>query len=63
MNILKYQEFSSARRLALFVNNNNIQRENILIITNTQTGTTSNNYTVFYYGDSEVKEETPGFFD
>jgi hypothetical protein len=62
MNILKSEEFFNARKLTLFVNSNKIPRENILIITTTQ-NSVSEWYTIFYYGDSEVKEEVPGFFD
>jgi hypothetical protein len=62
MNILKSEEFYNAKKLTLFVNNNKISRENILIITTTQ-NSIAEWYTIFFYGDPEVKEEVPGFFD
>lgn len=63
MLILKHQTFSSARSLTLFVNNNNIPRENIVIITNGNTTADTQDYTIFFYGDTDVKEKVPGFFD
>lgn len=63
MTILKYQEFDNGRKLALFVNNNKIPREDILSINYTARDTFIECYRIFYYGDSEKKEEMPGFWD
>lgn len=58
MIVLKSQVFNRSNQLALFVNENNIKREDILIITNVGAA----HYTLFYYADSEKEEETHGFF-
>ena len=57
MLILKSDYFVSHERLTWFINENNIQRENILSIT--QNG---GMFTIFFYGYPETKEHTQGFF-
>lgn len=57
MKTLKSDYFTSHERLTLFINENNIQREDILVITQAPSV-----YTIFFYGDPAVKEITHGLF-
>ncbi|MES2275474.1 MAG: hypothetical protein V4592_05600 [Bacteroidota bacterium] len=57
MIILKTDSFSSRDRLALFVNENKIKREDILSITDGPYG-----LTIFFYGDDATVEITHGLF-
>lgn len=58
MIILKTDYFASRDRLARFINENHIKREDILTITSDHGGT----YTIFFYGDDAVEEITHGLF-
>ena len=60
MIVLKSQKFGNAETLALFVNKNNIKREDILAIT-TLSHPISKQY-LYYYADSETEEVTKGIF-
>ena len=66
MIIVKNQVFESftpgANDLAKFININNIKREDIINIVGLQTNSGLGGYAIFYYGDSETKEITRGFF-
>ncbi|MFD2866040.1 hypothetical protein [Mucilaginibacter antarcticus] len=62
MNVLKTEYFYSATKMLVFVNKNQIPRENILTIAATES-TSSVRYTIFYYGDSDVEEEVPSIWD
>lgn len=63
MIILKSQTFSTSDTLTVFVKkNNNIARENIFTITTAKALTDTWEYAIFFYADSEVREELPGFF-
>lgn len=57
MIILKSDYFTSHERLTRFINENNIQRENILEILQDQ-----GFYTIFFYADDSIKEKTHGMF-
>jgi hypothetical protein len=57
MTTLKSDYFSSHERLTCFINENNIKREDILVITQA-----SGSITIFFYGDPAVKEITHGMF-
>ena len=57
MIILKSDNFSSHERLSHFINDNNIQRENILKILQ-DVGM----FTIFFYADDSIKEKTRGLF-
>ena len=57
MTILKSDYFSTHERLTRFINENNIKREDILVITQAPSV-----YTIFFYGDPAVKEITHGLF-
>jgi hypothetical protein len=57
MIIVKTDSFNTPDRLALFINENNIKRQDILTITDGPRG-----FTIFYYGDSETEEVTHGLF-
>jgi hypothetical protein len=57
MIIVKTDSFSTPDRLARFINENDIKREDILTITDGARG-----LTIFFYGDSEVEEITHGLF-
>ena len=46
-----------ASSVAEFVNKNNIERADIFAIV-----TNDNYYTIFYYGDSDEREDSLGFF-
>ena len=65
MIIVKTQVFDSfslgANDIAKFINVNNIKREDILSLVGLPDGPLGG-YAIFYYGDSETKEITPGFF-
>lgn len=63
MRILKCETFTSEQTLVKFVNNNNITREDIFIITRGSTSVMSVDFALFYYADSETKEKMPGWFD
>jgi hypothetical protein len=64
MLILKSASFSSDSKVAVFVNKNNIARENIVAITcGTTTIGDAEDFTIFFYGDPEVKEKMPGLFE
>jgi hypothetical protein len=58
MIVVKTDIFSTNERLARYINENNIKREDILTITGSAGG-----FAIFFYGDSEVKEITHGLFD
>lgn len=58
MRILKTDIFSTNKRLARFINENNITPANILSITASAGG-----FAIFFYGDSETEEITHGLFD
>lgn len=62
MIILKSENFAQETDLAKFVNLNNIKRENILGITASVIDTRISHYVIFFYGDSDTKEITRGFF-
>ena len=57
MTTLKSDYFASHERLTLFINENNIKRQDILVITQAP-----GSFTIFYYGDPGVKEITHGMF-
>lgn len=57
MLVLKSDYFISHERLTWFINENHIQKENILSIT--QNG---GMFTIFFYGYAETKEVTQGLF-
>lgn len=57
MIVLKSDYFSSHERLTLFINENNIKREDILAITQAPSF-----FTIFFYADDAVKEITHGIF-
>ncbi|WP_184550855.1 hypothetical protein [Mucilaginibacter sp. FT3.2] len=57
MIIVKTDTFTSAARLALYINENNIKREDILSIVEGAPG-----FTIFFYGDPEKEEITHGLF-
>lgn len=57
MIVLKSDYFTSHERLTLFINENSIKREDILIITQAPSV-----YTIFFYADDAVKEITHGLF-
>lgn len=57
MIILKSDYFSSHERLTLFINENKIKREDILVITQAP-----GSFTIFFYADDSVKEITHGLF-
>jgi hypothetical protein len=57
MIIVKTDYFTTPARLALFINENNIKREDILSITDGARG-----FTIFFYADSETEEVTHGLF-
>jgi hypothetical protein len=57
MKILKSDYFSAHERLTRFINENNIKREDILVITQAP-----GIYTIFFYGDPTVQEITHGLF-
>jgi len=58
MIILKTDYFSSRDRLALFINENKIKREDILSITECD----NHIFTIFFYGEESVQEITHGLF-
>ena len=53
MIILKSQVFDRAQKLALFVNGNQIKKEDILSITNVGAA----HYTIFFYADEAIQEK------
>jgi len=57
MIVLKSDYFSSHERLTLFINENHIKREDILVITQDQ-----GMLTIFFYADDVIKEITHGLF-
>jgi hypothetical protein len=57
MIILKSDTFVTHGRLATFINENNIKREDILTITDGPQGCT-----IYFYADAEIKEITHGLF-
>jgi hypothetical protein len=57
MITVKTDSFSTPARLALYINENNIKREDILSITAGTAG-----FTIFFYGDPEKEEITHGLF-
>ena len=66
MIIVKSQKFDSmidpGTDIAIFINKNNIKREDILSITAVSPVGNRAEYTIYYYGDSESKGILPGFF-
>lgn len=66
MIIVKNQVFSSftlgANDISKFINVNNIKREDIISIVGLPDSADLGGYAIFYYGDSETKEITKGFF-
>ena len=63
MIILKTMNFSNNESLASFVNDNNITRENIIMINSGNKAGGSTIFTIFFYGDSEIEEKKPGFWN
>ena len=63
MTILKTMNFSSNEKLVSFVNENNITRENIIMINSGNDFAGTMVFTIFFYSDSENKEKKPGFWD
>lgn len=57
MITVKTDSFSTAARLALYINENNIKREDILTIVQGASG-----FTIFFFGDPEKEEITHGLF-
>jgi len=57
MIILKSDYFSTHERLTRFINENNIKREDILVITQNPAA-----FTIFFYADDAVEEITHGLF-
>ena len=57
MIVLKSDYFTSHERLTRFINENNINRVDILVITQAPSM-----YTIFFYADDAVKEITHGMF-
>ncbi len=57
MTVLKSDYFATHERLTLFINENNIKREDILAITQS-----SGSFTIFFFGDPAVQEITHGLF-
>jgi len=66
MIIVKTQEFSNVlganQDIANFINKNNIKEEDIIAINEGIVLDAKRSYTIFFYGDSETKEITSGFF-
>lgn len=63
MLILKSINFSDDTDLVNFINDNNISKENILTIIRGKTRVTDKSeFTLFFYGESETKEKTKGFW-
>lgn len=58
MIILKTDYFSTRDRLALFINENKINRNDILSITECD----NHIFTLFFYADDSVEEITHGLF-
>jgi len=54
--------FQHHEDVAKFVNVNNIKKENILNICAVALTMNTFEYTIFFYGDSSVKEISKGFF-
>ncbi len=60
MMILKAKDLVTSAQVANFVRENNIQRENIVAITRSERSVTnSQEFSIFFYGDPEIKEKTP----
>jgi hypothetical protein len=57
MIVLKSDYFSTHERLTRFINENNIKREDILVITQEQ-----GVFYIFFYADDAMKEITHGLF-
>nr|WP_157536138.1 hypothetical protein [Mucilaginibacter sp. L294] len=57
MDILKSDDFVTHERLTLFINENHIKREDILVITQGP-----GSFTLFFFGDPAIKEITHGLF-
>jgi hypothetical protein len=57
MIILKSDYFSTHERLARFINENHIKREDILVITQIP-----GSFTILFYADDAVEEITHGLF-
>ena len=57
MIILKSEYFMTHERLTQFINENNIKRQDILVITQIP-----GSFTILFYGDDSVKEITHGIF-
>jgi hypothetical protein len=57
MIVLKSDYFSTHERLTRFINENNIKREDILVITHEQ-----GVFHIFFYADDAIKEITHGLF-
>lgn len=57
MIILKSDYFSTHERLVRFINENNIKREDILVITQIPAS-----FTILFYADDSIKEVTHGIF-
>ena len=61
MKVLKSKTFTSDKLLTIFINENNILKEDILAITCCG-DLAFPYYTILFYGDSEEKEKTHGIF-
>ena len=57
MIVLKSDYFSSHERLTLFINENHIKREDILVISQAP-----GMFTIFFYADDAIVEITHGLF-
>ncbi|MGY3211173.1 hypothetical protein [Mucilaginibacter sp. HD30] len=62
MKIVKSETFAAHYALTKFINQQNIQREDILTIV-TEPGVSSSNYVIFFYGDPNVELPKKGFWD
>jgi len=62
MKILKSETFIAHHALTKFINQQNIQREDILFIA-TVPGVSSSEYAIFFYHDANVELPKKGFWD
>jgi hypothetical protein len=62
MLILKSQKFANTDQLVQFVNDNHINKESIVTVTQGQQSPAFDAYTIFYYSDSETEEKKHGFW-
>ena len=63
MKILKSETFLAHYALTKFVNQQNIQREDILAVTTPVENSSNSHYVIFFYGDPNVELPKKGFWD